>query len=951
MKRVCMALYLIGWVVFSVYSQQKKRYELDATFQTPDFYQETNHFYFSEPIVLPDGKIILCTSNFHYINGKHFSGNMFRLNQNGTLDESFKSNQILVGDEHRVFADGKVMIIPPQTWGTMLNITHLKNKENAGLDTVYQSYHPNFHKWKIQSDGKIIALGNDKLFRLLSNGQIDTTFRFQPVAGEQYDPYVLDLSLKADDKILLANRINKNINIQLFSKDGVLEKKAILVHNGLPFEIADGPFPQISFFPNGKLFMRDRMAKAYYIFDQDGKLEKNHPLPKGVFDEWGNTIIGSDDFFIERGAKMPYKIMINTNEATPLLKDTTLHPAFGAYKVSLLPQGQFLLTNYADELLWVDGQGNIIQKSKPKLGISTVNAVRGILANERILADIQNGYDTQLYRFYKDGKLDSNFKYQSIKPSIPPQYQLPSATGYYGDITAFNTVRNPEVFPLNDGSILMNRETDRNSIFVFYRNSYLLKSDGNVDSRFLKDSASTLPLPNNRFAIRQFSNPWTTSARFLIDKDGQRVAPQNEFEQRIIASEFYEYWPLKDQKNIVARIVSSDNQTMSLTRFLADGSVDASFAPVIISAQNYLKLKGTQYSDRLIIATNGKISRFNDNGLIDNSFQAALPDNLSGTAYIQEDQKIMVYGKYFNEEKASDETLFVRLNSDGSRDTTFRVTPTLDTRFISSIFPVSSQEILLVYKGRIERLVLDCSSLKPQITASKTEACTGENIMLKVNEVEGFRYQWQKDNQNITLNSTSTRLNTSVAGIYKIIAQDADCETMTSNELSIKFGSIPPAEISPLTNGNTSFRAILQANKGDNRFSYQWQKDSEDITGATKVSYEVSSSGNYTVKVTNNGCDNVSKGIFIDISPILGTESSSAESKLRVFPNPNNGTFQMDIPAEFKNGKVELFDVMGRALPLQQQNEHFQITNSTKGSYLIRISDGLKMITTKILVE
>ncbi|MDF7817403.1 T9SS type A sorting domain-containing protein [Runella sp. MFBS21] len=146
------------------------------------------------------------------------------------------------------------------------------------------------------------------------------------------------------------------------------------------------------------------------------------------------------------------------------------------------------------------------------------------------------------------------------------------------------------------------------------------------------------------------------------------------------------------------------------------------------------------------------------------------------------------------------------------------------------------------------------------------------------------------------------------------------------------------------------FKVTLQANKGE-RFSYQWQKDNQDIEGANQVAYEISNSGNYTVKVTHNGCSNVSKAIYIVISPILSTEPSSAENNLSVFPNPNNGTFKMEIPTDFKNGKVALFDMMGHALPLQQHDGYFQINTPAKGSYIINVSNGLKIVTTKILVE
>ncbi len=964
-------LFCLAWgIVTMVYAQKKKIYELDPLFKSPDFIGQPVLLRLSNPpIVLPDGKLIVTTNErFDYINGKSASGNTFRLNHDGTYDETFKAFFMKpIGNipASKVFSGGRVAIIPRNSFSPSLQIFIFTNN---GIDTLHTVPIPHFvNDAVIQSDGKIILFNwATGLSRLRSDGTPDSTFQFRKATGDRYQTFFFEkyLNLDSNDKIRMVFSQDNTLQIRLYSKEGQSESAFTLrKQDGSVFSTVNTLITQVSFFPDGKIFVKDRRTNTYSIFSDAGTWEKSSTFPTGEANEYADNILTADGNFIELNSKMPYKIIAATNEAKPLLKDSTLAPVYGRYDFTPLDNGKFLLSNYATDFIWVDSSGHVLQKSNVRLAQSKVNGIRALLKNDQILVDIQNDFNADLYRLNKDGRIDSTIAYPSKKPTLPSIYTqgfFDTLQRYGGSSNiAFAYAKNKDVYALNDGSFILNRETERNGIFEYFSNTYRIRADGSIDNRFLRDSAVTIPLPNDFFLVTQWTiHPNTNNARFILNNEGQKVSPQNTFQQFVLKQSFIAYWLLNNGKILVLETL--DNKHI-FSRLLADGTHDLSFSPVTLTNLDQTSgLKAIQNDNKLLIADNYRsFRRYNSNGIPDSTFKSVVPPpdrfyGFSPNVYAQTDQKILIFGGFGEDGHVE----FLRLNADGSLDTTFILSKEIDPELISSIYPVSDQEILLVYKGRIERLMLHCSSLQPQINASKTQACANESVKLSIEPVQGFSYQWHKDNKELMSAGSNVSVSTSVAGSYKVVAKDANCGTLTSDEVKVSFSPLPEAriaKITPLVGSNPAagvFSVILEANTGTN-LSYQWQKDNEDIKEATGIGYEAKDSGNYAVKVSSEGCSNRSEALFINITPtvVLGIDGQERKNGISVSPNPNKGLFRLDLPLELKGGKVELFDIMGRVLPIHQNADEFQATHLNKGTYVLRVSKGLKTMTTKVVIE
>lgn len=88
----------------------------------------------------------------------------------------------------------------------------------------------------------------------------------------------------------------------------------------------------------------------------------------------------------------------------------------------------------------------------------------------------------------------------------------------------------------------------------------------------------------------------------------------------------------------------------------------------------------------------------------------------------------------------------------------------------------------------------------------------------------------------------------------------------------------------------------------------------------------------------------------------LGT-NEFAFSDFSIFPNPNNGSFNIKYTPFSDNVKINVFDISGRAIfekqysPSGNFNEIINLQNASRGVYLVSVLDGSKKIVKKIVVE
>ncbi|HKR05067.1 MAG TPA: DNRLRE domain-containing protein, partial [Bacteroidia bacterium] len=156
----------------------------------------------------------------------------------------------------------------------------------------------------------------------------------------------------------------------------------------------------------------------------------------------------------------------------------------------------------------------------------------------------------------------------------------------------------------------------------------------------------------------------------------------------------------------------------------------------------------------------------------------------------------------------------------------------------------------------------------PTISAGGATAfCTGSSVLLTALPATGVTYQWKQNGSNIG-GATSQTYSATASGNFSCLVTNS-CGSGTSNTVFVTvYTSAPAANITaggPTTFCSNSNVQLLSSNSGAG-ITYQWQKNSVNISGATTVSYSANLAGSYRCIVTNPCGSSTSNAISVTVN-------------------------------------------------------------------------------------
>ncbi|MBK6833970.1 MAG: T9SS type A sorting domain-containing protein [Bacteroidetes bacterium] len=112
------------------------------------------------------------------------------------------------------------------------------------------------------------------------------------------------------------------------------------------------------------------------------------------------------------------------------------------------------------------------------------------------------------------------------------------------------------------------------------------------------------------------------------------------------------------------------------------------------------------------------------------------------------------------------------------------------------------------------------------------------------------------------------------------------------------------------------------------------------MAGETNQTYTATANGNFSVIVTSGTCS-VDTSDCISVNSI-GLTNTSFSSSIKVFPNPNNGNFTIDLGSIEESVSVKITDVLGKQISVENfsRSKNLNINlNEPAGVYFVTITN------------
>lgn len=215
----------------------------------------------------------------------------------------------------------------------------------------------------------------------------------------------------------------------------------------------------------------------------------------------------------------------------------------------------------------------------------------------------------------------------------------------------------------------------------------------------------------------------------------------------------------------------------------------------------------------------------------------------------------------------------------------------------------------------------------PTATVSGDQSiCSGSSAVITISLTGSTPYTVVYSNgvTNSTVNGITgspyiLSITPAVSATYSLVSvTGSSCPGTVSGAADVTVNPTP-APVIVNTGGTLSITGITGA------ATYQWQLNGTDISGATSSTHVATSSGNYTVVVTQNGCS----GTSISLSVAVGRDADLIGQMFTVYPNPSKGLFRLQ--GDVQVHAVRVLDASGRVV----FENH---SNAVSGEYTIDLS-------------
>ena len=249
------------------------------------------------------------------------------------------------------------------------------------------------------------------------------------------------------------------------------------------------------------------------------------------------------------------------------------------------------------------------------------------------------------------------------------------------------------------------------------------------------------------------------------------------------------------------------------------------------------------------------------------------------------------------------------------------------------------------------------------LTASTQEICQTDTVsFLAINTLPYTEYNWNFGSGAIPESASGIGPHTvqyMMAGQTPVQLNVSNIAGSTDAQENIVVNPLPVASftVEELGEGAFSFQ-----NTSTDGLSYNWDfGDNSPGSTVENPSHQYAENGEFTVTLTvTNDCGTIEQSQQVNVV-LNSLESLNRNEGLSIFPNPNNGTFQIRFSSRISNQiHFELLNLQGQRINAQfimsEDKVGRQIYNCTSqdisaGVYCLKIIEGNNISTQKVIVH
>lgn len=252
---------------------------------------------------------------------------------------------------------------------------------------------------------------------------------------------------------------------------------------------------------------------------------------------------------------------------------------------------------------------------------------------------------------------------------------------------------------------------------------------------------------------------------------------------------------------------------------------------------------------------------------------------------------------------------------------------------------------------------LDNSIVSPE-AFSNSPVCDGESLLLSTN-VDGALYSWTGPNGFISNEQNPELAFATIenSGNYELsIELDGVLYDTISTEVMVVEKPVITVSENIALPYNTSTQLHCYAENGAPDYSFFWTpaESLQETNVADPYTIDLIQSTTFNVYVRdNNHCTSNTEQIEVTITSGVNASNLISDSEIEVYPNPASNEISVQLPDDFKEGRVEIYQTDGTLVfseNIAGKNSFIDVSEFSRGSYLIRVSSESKVYQKKIVL-